>query len=677
MLQGLVVLLLPLLLLPMAAVVHAADPLVVLVLPSGRRFAAQPLFNGSSEFISGKTHPLAALVAPAVEPSDLCGRLSAPNSPASDLPDILRSLDMPPAFLLDLAATHQASNNASVCSMPDRIRNIRTATGSASRSGPSAGLNVVVIRNTPGTADYLADQERLYPELSNVASKTLVVLVSKSVFAALQSAQSSSSWSSPALDPRVPASAAWPLLTLFRPDPPPLVDVSVIALFALAGFSLWSATSWGAWTHPLVTSIRKRKGVAPPPEEEEEVSETVTASSALSYVLLSSAALVLIYMLPNILVHAMLLAFFTSGVGSISICAMALVNYSRLPLPAFFWRPVFAQPPHTHADLVEQSPVDPAQEDTAIQSRNSVALETQDASNIESDGPLLWADVAMLGCSGSFMLWWAWIRNSDIAWLPQNVIGLCLIASMLRFVNLPNLKRFTSDGKSIMEAVALGAGTSESMPMLFRVPRFADDFGGYTMLGYGDIVVPGLLVHLARALDLAHAVAHGAIALPAKAARLHPASTASTGGSDSVANNRHGLAEVEPLLSDGSSHARRTTDEGQCDQLHDRSRRHTPSSSSSPSPVPPAMQVQDADSSNYPFLNAAPPRYYLISLVGYSVGLVAAFVAVHWMKMGQPALLYLVPSTLVPIAVHAFRRGELAAVWDRLDTLDLSTHKSE
>lgn len=46
--------------------------------------------------------------------------------------------------------------------------------------------------------------------------------------------------------------------------------------------------------------------------------------------------------------------------------------------------------------------------------------------------------------------------------------------------------------------VARGDQSSgESIPMLLRVPRLADAWGGYNMIGFGDILFPGLLVSFA------------------------------------------------------------------------------------------------------------------------------------------------------------------------------------
>lgn len=55
--------------------------------------------------------------------------------------------------------------------------------------------------------------------------------------------------------------------------------------------------------------------------------------------------------------------------------------------------------------------------------------------------------------------------------------------------------------------------------------------------------------------------------------------------------------------------------------------------------------------------------YFVAGVVGYAVGLLATFVSLYLMQHGQPALLFLVPGTLVPTCAIAMRKGELAALW--------------
>jgi len=55
--------------------------------------------------------------------------------------------------------------------------------------------------------------------------------------------------------------------------------------------------------------------------------------------------------------------------------------------------------------------------------------------------------------------------------------------------------------------------------------------------------------------------------------------------------------------------------------------------------------------------------YFPRALGLYIIGLVLAYVIVVATEMGQPALLYLVPITLIPTAIFAWRRGELKELW--------------
>ncbi|KAK8556336.1 hypothetical protein V6N12_002743 [Hibiscus sabdariffa] len=52
--------------------------------------------------------------------------------------------------------------------------------------------------------------------------------------------------------------------------------------------------------------------------------------------------------------------------------------------------------------------------------------------------------------------------------------------------------------QSVMIAVAKGKNSGgESIPLLLRVPRVVDPWGGYNMIGFGDILFPGLLITFA------------------------------------------------------------------------------------------------------------------------------------------------------------------------------------
>ncbi|XP_025679714.1 signal peptide peptidase-like 2 isoform X3 [Arachis hypogaea] len=106
--------------------------------------------------------------------------------------------------------------------------------------------------------------------------------------------------------------------------------------------------------------------------------------------------------------------------------------------------------------------------------------------------------------------------------LGRNIVkGICLMITILQLARLPNIKvatvllccAFVYDifwvfispvifHKSVMITVARGdkAG-GEAIPMLLRFPRPHDPWKGYDMIGFGDILFPGLLVCFARRFD--------------------------------------------------------------------------------------------------------------------------------------------------------------------------------
>ncbi|OMP03823.1 hypothetical protein COLO4_10186 [Corchorus olitorius] len=118
---------------------------------------------------------------------------------------------------------------------------------------------------------------------------------------------------------------------------------------------------------------------------------------------------------------------------------------------------------------------------------------------------------------------WAVNRQGEgaFSWVGQDILGICLMITVLQLARLPNIKvatvllccAFVYDifwvflsplifHESVMIAVARGDGIGgDSIPMLLRVPRLMDPWGGYNMLGFGDILFPGLLVSFAYRYD--------------------------------------------------------------------------------------------------------------------------------------------------------------------------------
>lgn len=121
----------------------------------------------------------------------------------------------------------------------------------------------------------------------------------------------------------------------------------------------------------------------------------------------------------------------------------------------------------------------------------------------------------------AFAISWAATRRESFSWVGQDILGICLMITVLQLAQLPNIKvatvllccGFFYDifwvfispvffKQSVMITVARGdkAG-GEAIPMLLRVPRINDPWNGFDMIGFGDILFPGLLVSFAHRFD--------------------------------------------------------------------------------------------------------------------------------------------------------------------------------
>ncbi|GLT90878.1 hypothetical protein SLE2022_087930 [Rubroshorea leprosula] len=116
---------------------------------------------------------------------------------------------------------------------------------------------------------------------------------------------------------------------------------------------------------------------------------------------------------------------------------------------------------------------------------------------------------------------WAIKRNDPLAWIGQDILGISLMITVLQIVHVPNLKvgtvllccAFLYDifwvfiskkfyHESVMISVARGDKTGEDgIPMLLKIPRMFDPWGGYSIIGFGDILLPGLLIAFSLRYD--------------------------------------------------------------------------------------------------------------------------------------------------------------------------------
>jgi hypothetical protein len=55
--------------------------------------------------------------------------------------------------------------------------------------------------------------------------------------------------------------------------------------------------------------------------------------------------------------------------------------------------------------------------------------------------------------------------------------------------------------------------------------------------------------------------------------------------------------------------------------------------------------------------------YWIVSVIGYAVGLLCAMIAAFVYGVAQPALLYLVPGCFIPVILLGYKRSELRELW--------------
>ncbi|XP_064136274.1 signal peptide peptidase-like 2B isoform X4 [Loxodonta africana] len=198
-----------------------------------------------------------------------------------------------------------------------------------------------------------------------------------------------------------------------------------------------------------------------------------------------------------------------------------------------------------------------------------------------------------LACVAVSVVWGIFRNEDQWAWVLQDALGIAFCLYMLKTIRLPTFKActllllvlfiydvffvfitpfLTKSGNSIMVEVATGpsdSATHEKLPMVLKVPRLNTSplalcDRPFSLLGFGDILVPGLLVAYCHRFDI---------------------------------------------------------------------------------------QVQSSR------------IYFVACTIAYGIGLLVTFVALALMQRGQPALLYLVPCTLVTSCGVALWRRELGTFW--------------
>ncbi|KAM6426120.1 signal peptide peptidase-like 2A isoform 1-T1 [Liasis olivaceus] len=333
-------------------------------------------------------------------------------------------------------------------------------------------------------------------------------------------------------------------VALYSP-PEPLFDYSMVIIFLIAMFCVSLGGYWSGRAELEKLKRGPTSGSSSSLSDEESL--TLTPVTVVIFVTSCCAMLVLMYYFYKWLVYVVISIFCIASASSMYSCLSALLKkipYGQCRFPCW-----------NHAIEVR----------------------------------LVFLALSCLGLSVT----WAVFRNENSwAWILQNILGISFCLNFIRTLKMPNFKScvillgllllydvffvfitpfITKNGESIMVEVATGPfENSEKLPVVFKVPRLESSpamlcMRPFSLLGFGDIVVPGLLVAYCRRFD-----------------------------------------------------------------------------------------VQTSSSS----------VYFICCTVAYGVGMLITFLCLILMKMPQPALLYLVPCTLITCALVALYRKEMKKFWN-------------
>ncbi|XP_073102690.1 signal peptide peptidase-like 4 isoform X4 [Elaeis guineensis] len=264
---------------------------------------------------------------------------------------------------------------------------------------------------------------------------------------------------------------------LYSPDRP-LVDTAEVFLWLMAVGTILCASYWSAWS-AREASIEYEKLIKDAPDEMLNTETTGTSGvvdintvSAVSFVVIASCFLILLYkLMSHWFVELLVVLFCIGGVEGLQTCLVALLSrWFKRTGESFIKVPFF--------------------------------------------GAVSYLTLAVSPFCIAFAVVWAVYRSISFAWIGQDILGIALIITVLQIVRVPNLKvgtvllscAFLYDifwvfvskrwfHESVMIVVARGDRTGEDgVPMLLKIPRMFDPWGGFSIIGFGDILLPGLLI---------------------------------------------------------------------------------------------------------------------------------------------------------------------------------------
>ncbi|KAM1182206.1 hypothetical protein ACFX19_000736 [Malus domestica] len=267
----------------------------------------------------------------------------------------------------------------------------------------------------------------------------------------------------------------------------PLVDIAEVFLWLMAVGTILFASYWSAWS-AREAAIEHEKLLKDASDDSlhMEVDRSnalveISTTAAILFVVIASCFLIMFYKLMSFwFVEILVVLFCIGGIEGLQTCLVTFLScFSRFKHAGYSYvrLPIF--------------------------------------------GAVSYLTLAVAPFCIAFAVLWAVYRRISFAWIGQDILGIALIITVLQIVRVPNLKvgtvllscAFLYDifwvfvskwwfHESVMIVVARGDKSGEDgIPMLLKIPRMFDPWGGYSIIGFGDIILPGLVVAFSLRYD--------------------------------------------------------------------------------------------------------------------------------------------------------------------------------
>ncbi|KAG5008286.1 hypothetical protein JHK82_026215 [Glycine max] len=249
----------------------------------------------------------------------------------------------------------------------------------------------------------------------------------------------------------------------------PLVDVAEVFLWLMAVGTILCASYWSAWS-ARESAIEQEKLLKDASDEYVNAENAgssayveISTAAAISFVVIASCFLVMLYKLMAYwFVEVLVVLFCIGGVEGLQTCLVALLS-------CFKW--------FQHA--------------------------AQTFVKVPFFGAVSYLTVAVTPFCIVFAVLWGIYRRVSFAWIGQDIlVGTVLLSCAFLYDIFWVFVSKWWFHESVMIVVARGDRSGEDgIPMLLKIPRMFDPWGGYSIIGFGDIILPGLLVAFSLRYD--------------------------------------------------------------------------------------------------------------------------------------------------------------------------------